>query len=54
MWDEFDKLHQVSPTPIHPTVRTQGGGSRVTHQRREHMSNEDMDYMVNKYAHSNF
>ena len=48
MWKEFDRLHTISPTPINPTVRTHSGGSRVTHQRREKIADEDMQYMIAK------
>ncbi len=48
MWKEFDRLHTISSTPINPTVRTHSGGSRVTHQRREKIENEDMQYMIDK------
>ena len=48
MWEEFDRLHTISPTAINPTVRTHNGGSRVTHQRREKIADEDMEYMIDK------
>lgn len=52
MWKDFDRLHTVTEMATNPTVRVMTGGSRMTHQRKEKIEPEDMEWMIKKYGKS--